>query len=117
MAFFVTRAVPHLFMLGAVAPRVVGAFAEVAPGVARAAYAIAKGVAGSCCVHTAMERISGELGNFASLDGDAATVLFFAGAGAATLSNLKHLAQSVQERRAELAVRDRVIKLATSAEI
>ena len=117
LAFFVTRAVPHLFMLGAVAPRVAGAFAEVAPGVARAAYAIAKGVAGSCCVHTAMERISGELGNFAALDGDAATVLFFAGAGAATLSNLKHLAQSVQERRAELAVRDRVIKLATSAEI
>ena len=78
---------------------------------------IAKGVAGSCCARVAAERTTAELREFWELDGDVAIVLLFAGAAAATASNLKHLAQSVQERRAELAVRDRVIKLATSAEV
>ena len=117
LAFFITRFAPHLFALVAVAPSVAGACHSVLPRVARAAYAIAKGVAGSCCVKVAAERTIAELREFWELDGDVAIVLLFAGAAAATASNLKHLAQSVQERRAELAVRDRVIKLATSAEV
>ena len=117
LAFFITRFAPHLLALVAVAPRVAGACHSVLPRVARAAYAIAKGVAGSCCVKVAAERTIAELREFWELDGDVAIVLLFAGAAAATASNLKHLAQSVQERRAELAVRDRVIKLATSAEV
>ena len=116
-AFFATRAAPHLFALVAVAPRVAGALRSVAPRVIGAAYAVAKGVAGSCCARVAVERTTAELRQFWSLDGDVATVLLFAGAAAATASNVKHLAQSVQEHRAELAVRDRVIKLATSAEV
>ena len=92
----------------------------MAPRVARAAYAIAKGVAGSCCARVAAERTTAELREFwASVHGDGslAIVTLFAAFAAATASNVKHLAQSVQERRAELAVRDRVIKLATSAEV
>ena len=106
-------AAPHLFALVAVAPRVAGAL-SLGDSRGSCERGVRRREGRRRIVLRRESRRSGRTAElraeFWALDGDVATVLLFAGAAAATASNVKHLAQSVQERRAELAVRDRVIK-------
>jgi len=137
VTFVCFRAAPHVLALVATAPRAMTAAVAVTPVVGNAviaggraviAAAMGVGVSGSGAGALAMA-----VGAAAAAASDAGWVAAAAVAIAATpavpavcacivavaanLSNLAALAQTIQERRAEAAVRSRIIKLATSAEV
>ena len=115
-AFLVARFAPHVAAAAALTPRAAAAVATVAPKtVAALAGGVSAALAAEADAPATLAAAAAEAWVAAKSAG--APVALAAAAAAACAADVAAFAKSSQEKRAETAVRERIVRLATSAEV
>jgi len=114
-AFLVARFAPHAAAAAALTPRAAAAVVAVAP---KTASALAVGVSAAFAAGPGAPAAAAAAAEaWVAARTAAAPVALAAAAAAACAADVAAFAKSSQEKRAETAVRERIVRLATSAEV
>ena len=114
-AFLVARFAPHAAAAAALTPRAAAAVVAVAP---KTVSALAGGVSAAFAAGPGVESTAAAAAEaWVAARSAAAPVALAAAAAAACAADVAAFAKSSQEKRAETAVRERIVRLATSAEV